>query len=121
MPNTTLTPTEQGKVDIARARWRADLLDYDAAVYDSVNKPDIAAAKRDEAELHRTYADVTERYETAVAEHGTRAPETDAAALELREFRALWRGVYLSTGGTTASVVNNFAEPSARELLEGGN
>jgi hypothetical protein len=117
----TLTPAEQATVDIARARWRAELLDYDAALYEQIGKPDIADSKRAGAALHRTCADVTERYEQALAAHGSKHPDTVAAALELRETRRVWRDVYLSFGGTTASVLDNFTEPSARELLEGAN
>lgn len=117
---TVLSPAEQARVDVERARWRADLLDFDAAQYDSIGHDKIAAAKRAEAVLHREHADATAKFEAAVAEHGHTSPEGRAAMLELAEHRRYWRQIHEALGTPTVQTVDNFPEPSAADLI-GGN
>jgi len=42
----------------ARARWRADLLDFGAAMHEAFKDAATAEAKQAEAELHRVHADL---------------------------------------------------------------
>lgn len=104
------------QADVARARWRADLLDYGAAGHEGFGDTSTADQKRAEAERMRAFADANEEYENAI--HGLdrnsdefrRAQEKFVAARLASRMKRLDEGV-------SVAVVNNFPEPSDDELL----
>lgn len=96
------------KVDVARARWRGDLLEIAAAGLRSIGDEVNAATKDAEAALHREFADVCERFETE---------RTEATKLALIALRSHWRAIGEALGKPPVLVVNNFSEPSDDDLI----
>jgi len=111
---------EQDVVHAARCNWRADLHEYAAAGHESFGDATTAAGKRNEASNLRREADLATRF-VAAKEAGD-ADMADVLAGELREHRRQWREARSdpARGVPTLSIVNNFSEPSATELLAGG-
>lgn len=107
------------QVDVARARWRADLWEYTAAALDSVGLTDDADAKRAKIKNAREFADACERFETLKAT-ARDTPEYEAARAEFIALRTARR---VAKGGPVdnarISSVNNFSEPSDDELVGG--
>lgn len=106
-----LTREQQSRYDIAKWRWRADLFDFDAALYDQIGKPHIADQKRAQAAFLRGDADATEAFENVCAEHGGGSPEGLAAALALREWRQANR-----TDDLEIVTLDGYNEPTPEEL-----
>lgn len=108
---------------VNRARWRADLEDYHAALLGSVGLGRDAAARQASAELRRQEADLTVELETLraafLADPSDRgnALAYKAKSAELRELRRYWRGLGELAGiRRLATGVDEFAEPTDEEL-----
>lgn len=112
---------EQDVVHVERCKWRADLHEFAAAGHESFGDTVTAEGKRNEAANLRREAELSERY-VAAKESGDQ-DLTDLLAGELREHRRQWREARSdpARGVPSVSIVNNFAEPSAEELLAGGS
>jgi hypothetical protein len=102
--------------DVARARWRADLLELGAEGHRSFGDNVNADSKADQAELERDYAAAIEKFETARGDLKAKSPEFRAAAQELFEERSRIRRAKADLGIGPVSVANNFSEPTAQEL-----
>lgn len=98
--------------DSRRARWRADLLDYGAALQASVGLDGPAASATAKAAVNREMADLADELAEA------KATGTDLAAVKRRvhERRSQLRG----GRGLGNETVDNFAEPTDAQLIEMG-
>lgn len=121
-------------VEVARARWRADLLRFDAAERQRIAGSDPsptalaiaadAAVKEAEATIHLDVADAEERLAAAKGERDA-DPTNEAAnrrltaaARDLADLRAYWRGIGEATGKRTGVMtVDNFPEPTNEEVI----
>lgn len=121
-------------VEVARARWRADLLRLDAAERQRIAGSDssptaqaIAAdamVKEAEATIHLDVADAEERLQVAKAERDADPKDESAqrryasVTRDLTELRAYWRGIGEATGRRTGVLtVDDFPEPTNEEVI----
>lgn len=122
------------QVNVARAGWRADLLNYHADELKRLAGEDSSPAaaalvkqaekKASEAELHQTAAGVEQ--ELADAKAASQADPKDLklrkryqqAAQEMADMRVLWRGIDEALGSRRGVLsVDDFPEPSDDEIL----
>ena len=108
------TEADRNRHDVAAFRWRADLLDYDAALLDSIGKSAEADAKRLDAADRRKQADLIEAFQDAADAHGPRHPATEAAYAALDAARATRRTHLAVTGapGIHAGQDDGIDEPN---------
>lgn len=122
-------------VEVARARWRADLLRLDAAERQRIAGSDPsptakaiaadASVKEAEATIHLDVAEAEERLQVAKIERDA-DPKNEAAqrryaaaARDLADLRMYWRGIGEVTGKRTGVMtVDNFPEPTNEEVIE---
>lgn len=97
---------DKAREQIARARWRADLLDYTAAQLDTIGHTRQANEKRADAALHREFAELVE------------ASEASGDLSELVTVRKRWREIGEAAGrrGRDPHILDDFAEPTLEEL-----
>lgn len=117
MNNGALSKEDRTRYEIALARWRADLLDYTAAKYDSIDMVDAAQLARDRAQYHRDLADVIESASSGYAEHGTKGPDAKAVKLgfvtDLQALKQRRDEIGVFDHNATR---RNFVEPSPQDL-----
>ena len=106
-----LDATRRARYDIARLRWRADLLEHSATQLRTIEHIADAELKESLATTNRKMADAIEDFEDTIAEHGRDSDEAQAARLRLAKARH-----DLRSEGVTAETVSNFQEPAPEEL-----
>lgn len=128
-------PTEAVSLQAARARWRADLLEFHAAEIDRLVGDDPsptaegiradATRKRAEATVHLDHAEAAERLSIAKQEldadpsNPDLQRKRDLASAAMVELRAYWRGIGEATGnraGYMKGLLDNFPEPDDDEV-----
>lgn len=127
-------PTNAVQISAARARWRADLLNYAADEHRRIVADDSSAAaqailaeatvKEAEATVHLDHADAAARLSAAKEalaanpnDPGAQLATAQAAQLMV-ELRGYWRGIGEYTGTrSSVRVVNHFPEPTDEEVL----
>lgn len=97
--------------DARRARWRADLHEYGAAVLNDAGLTNMADEHATRASALRDYAALVE--ELAGAKASGDAVAIRDAKRAVVDFRRIER----ETGAATPAAVNNFAEPSDDDLI----
>lgn len=130
----TAEPTEEVQIQAARARWRADLLAYDAAERARIvgdNDSGVAqellaegTKKEAEATVHLDHAEAIEKHSIAKQRRDANPKDAEAnrayqkAAQDLTDLRVYWRsiGEALSARSSVQNV-DNFEEPSDEEVL----
>lgn len=125
---------EEIQVAAARARWRADLLAYDAAEHRRIAGEDEsptakgllgdATGKEAEATIHLDVAEAEERLSIAKIERNADPKDSGAqrryaaATADLAELRAYWRGIGEVVGTRRfVGAVDDFPEPSDEDVL----
>lgn len=109
----------QERLQIARGRYRADLLDFAAAAAEEAGLVHDAQAKREDAEMHRAFADAMEDFRTERDAVDPGSPERTRLNERYRARLAGLRGRRDATGRglmNQPEVRNNFREPTAEEL-----
>lgn len=119
---TILTEADRNRADAKLERWRADLLDYDAALLDTIGHTREADFKRQDAAWRRTHADLLTAFQLAADAHGPGSAETRAAYAALDAARSNWRKMKLSSGAPqiAAGVGDGFDEPDIDTLTSEG-
>lgn len=120
---------ERNRADVALERWRADLLDYDAALFDTIGKTRDADIKRQDAAHRRTIADLTAALQDAAdaAKYhvkgekrkvkGEQDPAVVAAYAALDAARVAYRLFKEANGlGGIVAVNDGLTEPTLDEL-----
>lgn len=127
-------PTDEIQVAAARARWRADLLAFDAAERQRIagddpspvarGLADAAASKEAEATIHLDMSEAQERHSIAKQELNDNPKDAGAqqryaaAAAALQDLRSYWRGIDEYVGNRTAVMtLDDFEEPTDEEVL----
>lgn len=130
----TTEATTEIQVEAARARWRADLLEWTALEHQRIagadsspvaqNLIEVAATKRAEATIHHDLAEAMVRH-SAVKQERDANPKDEsvqrryaAATRDLVELRQYWRGIdeWLGTRQPVMAL-DHFPEPTDDEVL----
>lgn len=115
----TTEADDRATYEIALYRWRADVLEYAAALAGTVGLADVVAEKTQAAADFDAQADALEAYQAAFATHGRGSAEFAAAADTLAAVRREIRTRRAAVGQPLydASIQTNYSEPTAAELL----
>lgn len=105
------------QADVARHRWRADILDYGASGHEGFGDQTTADNKRALAQLEREMADAIEAYENGKPDWGTQ--ERWDADETLRAERSRIRQARFDLGQSGILAINGYNEPTDEELLGG--